>query len=65
MTELKTIKLSSLIIFERYKLDSNTLKITFILSYDVAFGSEVTLCIKIYKPLVVYRFSGNVMKLCF
>ena len=32
------------------------------LSYDVASGSEITTCIKIYKPLVVYRISGNVMK---
>ena len=31
------------------------------LSYDVASGSEVTPCNKICKPLVVYRFSGNVM----
>ena len=32
-----------------------------ILSYDVASGSEITPCNKICKPLVVYRFSGNVM----
>ena len=33
-----------------------------ILSYDVAAsGSEITPCNKICKPLVVYRFSGNVM----
>ena len=31
------------------------------LSYDVACGSEITPCNKIDKPLVVYRFSGNVM----
>ena len=31
------------------------------LSYDVAFGSEITPCNKIDKPLVVYRFTGNVM----
>ena len=30
------------------------------LSYDVASGSEIKPCIKIDKPLVVYRFSGNV-----
>ena len=30
-------------------------------NYDVASGSEITPCNKIYKPLVVYRFSGNVM----
>ena len=33
----------------------------FALSYDVASGSEITPCNKICKPLVVYRFSGNVM----
>ena len=33
-----------------------------VLSYDVASGSETTPCIKIDKPLAVYRFSGNVMK---
>ena len=32
-----------------------------ILSHDVASGSEITPCIKIDKPLVIYRFSGNVM----
>ena len=32
-----------------------------ILSYDVASGSEITLCNKIDQPLVVYRFTGNVM----
>ena len=32
-----------------------------ILSYDVASGSEITPCNKIDKPLVVYRFTGNVM----
>ena len=31
------------------------------LSYDVATGSEITPCNKICKPLVVYRFSGNVI----
>ena len=31
------------------------------LSYDVASGSEITQCNKIDKPLVVYRFTGNVM----
>ena len=32
------------------------------LSHDVASGSDITLCNKIDKPLVVYRFLGNVMK---
>ena len=31
------------------------------LSYDVASRSEITPCNKIDKPLVVYRFTGNVM----
>ena len=30
-------------------------------SYDVASESEITPCNKIDKPLVVYRFTGNVM----
>ena len=30
-------------------------------SYDVTSGSEITSCNKINKPLVVYRFSGDVM----
>ena len=33
----------------------------FFLSNDVASGSEITPCNKIGKPLVVYRFSGNVV----
>ena len=32
-----------------------------LLSHDVASGSEITPCNKIDKPLVVYRFTGNVM----
>ena len=28
--------------------------------YDVVSGSEITPCNKIDKPLVVYRFLGNV-----
>ena len=31
------------------------------LSYDVASEGEITPCNKIDKPLVVYRFTGNVM----
>ena len=31
------------------------------LTYDVGSGSEITQCNKIDKPLVVYKFSGNVM----
>ena len=31
------------------------------LSYDVVSESEITPCNKIDKPLVVYRFTGNVM----
>ena len=36
-------------------------KVNILLSYDVASGSEITPCNKIDKPLVVYRFTGNVM----
>ena len=32
-----------------------------LLSYDVASGNEIAPCNKIDKPLVVYRFTGNVM----
>ena len=32
------------------------------LSYDVACRREIMPCIKIDKPLVVYRLLGNVMK---
>ena len=32
------------------------------LSYDAASESKITPCIKIDKPLVIYRFSGNVMQ---
>ena len=42
------------------KLTNNN-NIEKLLSYDVASGSEITPCNKIDKPLVVYRFSGNVM----
>ena len=38
-----------------------TYKKNVFLSYDVASESEITPCIKIDKPLVVYRFTGNVM----
>ena len=31
------------------------------LSYNVASGSEIMSCNKIDKPLVVYRFLGNVL----
>ena len=32
-----------------------------LLSYGAASGSEITPCNKIDKPLVVYRFTGNVI----
>ena len=32
-----------------------------VLAYDVASRSEITPCNKICKPLVVYRFTGNVI----
>ena len=31
------------------------------LSHDIVSGSDTTPCNKIYKPLVVYRFPGNVL----
>ena len=31
----------------------------FTLSYEVASGSEINACIKIDKPLVVFRFSND------
>ena len=44
------------------KIDSNDKNSkTIYHNYDVASGSEITPCNKICKPLVVYRFSGNVM----
>ena len=41
------------------QLELNNVKLH--LSYDVASGGEITTCIKIDKPLVVCRFTGNVM----
>ena len=35
--------------------------IVFTLLYDLASGSEITPCNKSDKPLVVYRFTGNVI----
>ena len=32
------------------------------LLYDIASGNEITPCNRIDKPLVVYRFTGNVMR---
>ena len=32
-----------------------------ILSHDIASVNEIMPCNKIHKPLVVFRFSGNVM----
>ena len=33
-----------------------------LLSYDVTSGSEITLCNKMDKPLVVNQFTGNVIQ---
>ena len=54
----------SILVFSgRYHIISNaSLVKNCILSYDVASGSEITPCNKMDKPLVVYRFSGKVMK---
>ena len=51
----------------KYSVDRKVIRIEtamfeWYLSYDVASGSEITPCNKICKPLVVYRFTGNVMK---
>ena len=45
----------------RTVLSLSIINLKFFLSYDVASESEITPCNKICKPLVVYRFSGNVM----
>ena len=42
-------------------LTINEQSMEFHLSYDVAPRSKITPCNKNCKPLVVYRFSGNVM----
>ena len=42
-----------------WQLKCGTYVIT--LSYDLMSGSEITPCNKMDKPLVVYRFTGNVM----
>ena len=45
-----------------YRLYDNVSEMNILhLSYDVASGSGITPCNKIDKPLVVYRFTGNVM----
>ena len=49
-------------IFHLYLHQGNGCPTYMHLSYEVASGSEITPCYKIYKPLVVFRFSGNVMK---
>ena len=49
--ELNLRKLKNCFLSDNTSIDMNP-----ILSYDVAPGSEITPCNKIYKPLVVYRF---------
>ena len=52
-----------ILVFQKNKRQKKTRKCSkenCILSYDVASGSEITPCNKICKPLVVYRFTGNV-----
>ena len=44
-----------------YLVQLSKFDLKYVLSHDVASGSEITPCNKICKPLVVYRFSGNVM----
>ena len=51
-----------LILTEMHRMRSDKHKgCNFSLSYDVASESEITPCNKIDKPLVVYRFTENVM----
>ena len=62
--ESKTRSFTNLLTSPRiyYYYDTHSNLVTHIyVSYDVASGSEITPCNKICKPLVVYRFSGNVM----
>ena len=40
-------------------IDLLKFRLTLIMNYDVASGSEKTSCNKIDKPLVVYRYTGN------
>ena len=50
--------------YELWSIDSSSLSLQsqkMYLSYDVASGSKITRCNKIGKPLVVYRFTANVM----
>ena len=47
--------------FSFFLLSFQDRKLYFFLPYDAASWSEITPCNKIDKPLVVYRFSGNVM----
>ena len=46
---------------EGYKQQKPEVMDYYQLSHDVASGSDITLCNKICKPLVVYRFTGIVM----
>ena len=55
-----TIQSQTIKIMSQSEADGDHNK-TLLFSYDVASESEVTPCNKIDKPLVVYRFMGNVM----
>ena len=46
----------------KFHIDQILIKENTLISYDIASGSEITLCNKIDKALVVYRFLGNVIK---
>ena len=45
----------------KYQLSDSSAATEISLSYDVGSGSEITPCNKVYKQLVVYRFSRNDM----
>ena len=47
---------------EKYEGFSVTKNYFDYINYVIISWSEITACIKIDKPLVVYRFSGSVMK---
>ena len=68
-TMFKMIKMHTIVLFcfhhlrkcLKYKICSNVHRFYILyLSYDVAYGSKITACNKIDKPLGVYRFKGNV-----
>ena len=58
---IKLISIDVKTLLKRSQKKTRYVEVLSSLSYDVASESEITSCIKINKPLVVYRFMGNVM----